>query len=165
MKDDSILWNKLCEADAVYIEACGQFFVNCKQHKIVIKEALSTPSRRSTALRFLLFYLDAEDRIEFFEQLVTIASSAHCDIELCRKVILTLPKDFVLANIEQVSEPLLLTSDPVYQYEEYRRLLELYIEIDRDITERLASRASQGEIEEIREAGEDFLALLADRNE
>jgi hypothetical protein len=50
---------------------------------------------------------------------------------------------------------------PFYQYEEYRRLLELYIQIDTDITKRLALRASLSNIEDIREAGEDFLALLA----
>ena len=44
--------------------------------------------------------------------------------------------------------------------EEYRRLLELYINIDDHLTEKLVKRALQHEDEDIREAGEDFQNYL-----
>lgn len=83
--------------------------------------------------------------------LVDLASISHSDIELGRQGILSLPKTWLLENIEKIAEPLLKNGTD----EEYRRLLELYIQIDRELTERLAKRA-QHEDSDIREVGEDF---------
>jgi hypothetical protein len=66
--------------------------------------------------------------------LVDLASVSHSDIELGRQAILSLPKNWLLENIEKSAEPLLKNGTD----EEYRRLLELYIQIDRELTERLA---------------------------
>ena len=44
--------------------------------------------------------------------------------------------------------------------EEYRRLLELYIDIDRELTQRLAGRALQHDEPDIHEVGEDFQNYL-----
>jgi hypothetical protein len=41
-------------------------------------------------------------------------------------------------------------------YEEYRRLLELYIDIDLSVGQRLVKRALEHEDPDIREAGEDM---------
>ncbi|GET38203.1 hypothetical protein [Microseira wollei] len=83
--------------------------------------------------------------------LVDLASISHSDIEICRQGILSLPKTWLLENLEKIAEPLLKNGTD----EEYRRLLELYIQIDRELTERLAKRA-QHEDSDIREVGEDF---------
>jgi hypothetical protein len=74
-------------------------------------------------------------------------------------VLLSLPKDFLLSNIEKSADTVLnnATQDP---YVEYRCLLELYLKIDRKMTYRLAQRAWQSEDEDVREAGEDFIKLL-----
>jgi hypothetical protein len=45
-------------------------------------------------------------------------------------------------------------------HEEYRRLLELYFLLDRDLTQALATRASHHSDPDTREAGEDFLKRL-----
>jgi hypothetical protein len=45
-------------------------------------------------------------------------------------------------------------------YDEYRRFLELYIEIDTELTKKLAMRAIQSPDFDIREAGEDFLIKI-----
>ncbi len=73
-----------------------------------------------------------------------------------RDAILSLPSDWVLARIEQVSEPYLLTGT----HEEYRRFLELYQELDHPLTLALAQRAASHPDPDIREAGEDFLERL-----
>jgi hypothetical protein len=65
-----------------------------------------------------------------------------------------LPRDWLVAHIERYAESLLGYED----YEEYRRLLELYSLIDRDPTLRLARRAAAHDDADIKEAGEDFLA-------
>lgn len=157
--DNFELWRSLRSAEMDFFSARWEFLSRSTDKQLTIKQALKSPSDRTTALRILL-YLEVEERLSFFDQLVDLASVGHSDIELVREVILSLPKEFLLANIEKSAEPILNAADPYYQYEEYRRLLELYIEIDLELTRRLAVRASQSEDEDIREAGEDFLELL-----
>ena len=66
------------------------------------------------------------------------------------------PKMWLLENIEKSAEPLLQDGTD----EEYRRLLELYIDIDRELTQRLARRALQHDEPDIHEVGEDFQNYL-----
>jgi hypothetical protein len=80
---------------------------------------------------------------------------------LCREAILSLPKTWLLANIEKSAEGLLADGTD----EEYRRLLELYIKIDDRLTEKLVKRALQHEDADIREAGEDFQEYLKNCSE
>jgi hypothetical protein len=87
---------------------------------------------------------------------VFLASFSHGSIQAVRKLILSLPRDWVLSRIEEVAEPILRSGD----YDEYRRLLELYFELDRELASRLAARARAQEDEDVREAGEDFLDRL-----
>ncbi len=97
--------------------------------------------------------------MSFFNELVDLASVGHSDIELVREVSLSLPKEFLLANFGRSAYPVLInaTQDA---YEEYRRLLELYLEIDPDLTHGLAIRELQSDDEDILKAGKDFLELL-----
>jgi hypothetical protein len=161
--NDFTLWSNLRQAEMDFFRIRWDFLSTSNAKELVISQALKSPSDRATALRIIL-YLEVEERLQFLDELVDLASVGHSDISLVREVLLSLPKDFLLANIEKSAEPLLInaTTDA---YEEYRRLLELYIDIDRDLTRRLALRASESDDEDIREAGEDFLALLVDRNE
>jgi hypothetical protein len=125
----------------------------------VLKKALQNPTERGTALR-LLECLSIEERQRLFDDLLDLASVSHSDIELCRQAILSFPKNWLLANIEASAEPLLQNGT----YEEYRRLLELYIQIDETLTKRLANRAIQHEYLDISEAGEDFQKYLKNQN-
>ena len=99
---------------------------------------------------------EIEERQSLLEALVDLASVAHSDIELVRQAILSLPKTWLLENLEKSAELLLKNGTD----EEYRRLLELYFEIDNSLTERLAKRALQHDDPDIREAGEDFQNYL-----
>lgn len=75
------------------------------------------------------------------------------NIEIGRKGILAIPKEWVLHHIEQLAEPLLQLEDDW----EYRRLLEVYELLDDSLKRRLAVRAKNHSNPDIREAGEDFL--------
>ncbi len=77
-----------------------EFFSGCTDRELVIRQALNNASDRGTALRLLL-YLDVKERLPFFDDLVSLTSVDHSDVELVWKVILSLPKDFLLANIEK----------------------------------------------------------------
>jgi hypothetical protein len=154
-ENDTELWHKVFEKEIAYIQSRQDFINNCTDRIGLIKKALHNPTERGTALR-LIPYLKLEERQSWFDVLVDLASVSHSDIELCRKAILSLPKTWVLANLENSAEPLLQDGTD----EEYRRLLELYIEIDRELAQRLAIRALQHDDPDIREVGEDFQNYL-----
>lgn len=65
-------------------------------------------------------------------------------------------REWVLFNIEQTAEPLLAEGT----YDEYRRLLELYLELDPKLTLKLAQRAKKHGDNDVREAGIDFINKL-----
>ena len=154
-ENDTELWHKVFENEIDYIQSRQDFLNNCTGRIRLIKKALHNPTERGTALR-LIEYLNLEERQSLFDDLVDLASVSHSDIELCRKAILSLPKTWLLANLEKSAEPLLKDGTD----EEFRRLLELYIDIDRELTQRLALRASQHNDPDIREVGEDFQSYL-----
>ena len=62
----------------------------------------------------------------------------------------------MVSNIEHSAKSLLNNGT----YEEHKRLLELYIELDLDLTHQLSNRVMQNNDASIREAGEDFIEKL-----
>ncbi|MDY6802625.1 MAG: hypothetical protein SXA11_02300 [Cyanobacteriota bacterium] len=149
------LWQSLVTRELAYIQSRQEFLSVCTDRVTTIQKGLQNPRERGTALR-LLFYLPLPERQSLLAELVELASVGHSDIELCREAILSLPKSWLLANIENSAEGLLGDGTD----EEYRRLLELYIKIDDRLTEKLVKRALQDEDADIREAGEDFQRYL-----
>lgn len=145
------LWQSVVTREIAYIQSRQEFLKGCTERVAMLQKGLQNPAERGTALR-LLFDLPLPERQSLLDELVDLASVSHSDIELCRKAILSLPKTWLLANIENRAEGLLADGTD----EEYRRLLELYINIDDRLTEKLVKRALQHEDANIREAGEDF---------
>lgn len=158
VESDNVLWRKLLDSEIAFIKVRMSFYAHCTDKVAVIRKALRDPVQRGTALR-TLFDMQIKERQQLFDDLVDLASVGHADIALCRKVILSLPRDWVVSHIESSAEPLLYQGT----YEEYRRLLELYIDIDHDLAYRLATRALQNNDADIREAGEDFIERLKNR--
>jgi hypothetical protein len=150
----------LLDREIAFIKARMSFHVGCKEKVAVLQKALKDPVQRGTALRYLL-YATLEERQPLFDDLLVLASVGHADIALCRQLILSLPKAWVVSNIESRAEPLLAKGTD----EEYRRLLELYIELDHNLAYRLAARALQHNDADIREAGEDFMKSLRTRRD
>lgn len=157
-ENNTELWHKVFENEIDYIQSRQDFLNNCTDRIRLIKKALYNPTERGTALR-LIEYLNIEERQSLFDDLVDLASVSHSDIELCRKAILSFPKMWILTNIEKSAEPLLQDGTD----EEYRRLLELYLDIDWELAQRLALRALQHDDPDIREVGEDFQNYLNNR--
>jgi hypothetical protein len=121
-----------------------------------LRAALHDPTRRRDALESLA-RLTVEERERFFADLVELASVGHADVDAVRAQILRLPRAWVLAHIEASAERLLDGAEP---WEEHRRLLELYAELDPELAHRLAARAAKHADPDVREAGADFLARL-----
>lgn len=156
-KEESVLWQRLVEKHSEFTLVIGEFF--------------STQTNRTKMLRYALLHGDiatalyvarnmkTEELVPLFEKFLFLASGSRGDVGAIRGIILSLPRDWVLSNIEKVAEPLLHGD---YADESYRRLLELYIELDKDLALKLAQRAAAHQDKEIQEAGQDFLEILQD---
>lgn len=100
--------------------------------------------------------LTNEELQELFPELIFLSSFIHGQIQDVRNAVLRLPNEWLLEHIEKTSEPILKNGD----YEDYRRLLELYNLIDPKLTRKLAERATANSDPDIKEAGDDFLEKL-----
>ncbi len=81
------------------------------------------------------------------------------NIELGREALQAIPRDWLMAHLEQAAEHLLHLNEEW----EYRRLLELYWGLDRELTRRLATQGLESANPDIRLAGQEFLDKLVVR--
>jgi len=121
-----------------------------------LKTALRGAGVNRGAALYALSNMTADELSQYFSELVYLASYEHGSIQTPREMIRSLPRKWVLANIEHEAEPLLARGE----YDTWRRLLELYYQLDPALTRRLASRAAAHTDSDVREAGEDFLEKL-----
>jgi hypothetical protein len=149
---DLRLWAALRDQENRMFVARRDFLVNTTDRVGVLRAALDDPGQRGTALR-LLPHLREDEVRQLFDPLVRLCSVGHGDIVACRAAIRALPRDWVVDRIEASAEPVLAAGDD----EEYRRLLELYDDLDPGLTQRLAVRAAAHDDPHVREAGRDFL--------
>jgi hypothetical protein len=155
-------WNNLLSAETAIRESLRAFLVESSVERVaLIRNALAKPGPERAAAVRVLPYLSMKERMELFPDLVWFASWAHGHIQAAREAIGQLPKDWILSRIESVAEPILASASAQHQYEEYRRLLELFAQIgDHSLIRRLAERARAHEDEDVREAGEEAIAKL-----
>lgn len=142
-------WIQLVHADNKYHAILQEFLKSPSRIETIKKELLS--GERTSAITVATF-LNTEDLKAIINELVFLASFVHGQIQTIRELILSLPKDWLIQNIEKAAEPILAKGS----YEEYRRLLELYVQIDNDLLKRLVERALLSTDSDILEAGKDF---------
>ncbi len=148
---DVELWGRLKCAFRDYVVQRIDFMKNPSAISL-IQKAFGVPEDRALAIELVSLYPN-EDRIVFFRQLISMASYVNGFTEECRDLILDLPRDWVMGNIEFEIEKILIDGG----YEEYRCLLELCYKLDKNLMTMLARRALDSSDEDIKEAGEDFL--------
>lgn len=151
---DIAIWNRLVDSYKAFAAASKAFLTGNVDRVTLMHKALHG---RDWGIATVMFEsMQTAELQQIFPDLVFLASVSHGAIQNVRDAILSLPREWVLANIERVAEPLLEKGG----YEEYRRLLELYIQLDKELARRLALRATNQQDEDIREAGIDFLNEL-----
>lgn len=156
MNNNQFQWERISSRFKQFYLALQDFLATDVDRVGLIKSQLNGKDRQIAI--FLLSYLSEDEIFQLFNDLIYLSSFSHGSIQNIRKIIKSLPRDWVLANIEKSAEPILLKGD----YDEYRRLMELYIELDYPLTFRLAKRAVYSEDQDIKEAGEDFVRKLRD---
>jgi hypothetical protein len=153
--DPMTLWRMVCETESAFYDARIAFVQGVDDRVAVIRSALGRPTERGTALRLLLVLSSAE-REALLDELVEVASVGHSDVQLCRDVILSLPREGLVEKLAPIIERLLQSAGD----EEHRRLLELAFALDAGLTRQIAERAARSNDLGTREAGEDFLENL-----
>jgi len=146
-----IVWNRLVHDHEAFALTSTDFLTGDIDRVAVIQSALQGRGKQTAF--YMLRSLNQSDLQGLFEELVFHASYAHGALMVVRDSILALPREWVLARIEVIAEPLLASGT----YEEYRRLLELYALLDPLLTQRLAERAINHPHLDVQEAGHDFI--------
>lgn len=149
---DLAVWNRLVQTHQDFARVSTEFLTGNIDRVALIRYAMHSGHGKHTAI-FMLQSLRQTELQDLFGELVTHASAAHGAIGAIREAILSLPREWVLARVEAVAEPLLVDGT----YDEYRRLLELYELLDPALRQDLAMRAVQHPDPDIQEAGQDFL--------
>jgi hypothetical protein len=148
---DELLWQNLVEKHKAFGLASRDFLADSADRVAVLRNALRGRDR-STAL-MVATSLKPDELQELIGPLMFLASFSHGSIGAVRELICSLPRTWLLNNIEREAEPYLHDGT----YDEYRRFLELYELLDASMMHRLARRAAAQSDPDIREAGEDFL--------
>lgn len=151
---DTDLWRQLINQEKAYLET-QKNFLNTPSRVELLRKALQNPAERATALKLINYLTDAE-RQSLFDELIKLVSVGHSDIELVRHAILSFDRVWLLNNIENQAESVLSNGTD----EEYRRLLELYVQLDNKLAQRLVANALQHPDIDIQEVGADFEIYL-----
>lgn len=154
-QEDLALWKKYIDAAKAMYNARRDLFQNSAALVELFRSGLHEPTTRPYTLELVGFLKD-DDRKELFANVLALASFCSGATKRARDLILGLPREWVLANIEETAEPLLRDGT----YEEYRCILDLYSELDQSLTYKLAQRAVAHTDPDIIEAGQDFLEKL-----
>lgn len=139
---------------------CTERFLASADRMDAIRQALHEAGPRRITAQALLRRLGQDELLAILPDLVWLASWTHGGVLSARQAILSLPRDVLVSQIESLTKPLLSQGGD----DEYRRILELYMEIDPGMTFRLAQRAAADPDPDIAEAGAEFLAKLSPAN-
>lgn len=150
----SALWRRLVECRWAYSLASRDFLAEKAERIAVLRRALRSPER-DTALA-MSGSLSVEERQDLFSEWVHLARCAHSPFAPAWDIILALPREWVLARIEQEVDAILEKAEET----DYWMFLQLYAKLDRNLTLKLARRAAVHADPEIRELGEDYLEQL-----
>lgn len=151
MDKQQTVWNQVSSSYIAFAQALKDFLAEDVDRVDIMKKALMDKDRH-TAI-YLLQYLSQSEQIQLFPELIFLTSFSHGAVETVRQVIISMPREWVLNYIEQTAEPYLKNGT----YDEYRRFLELYSELDHEMTLRLAKRALKQDDPDVREVGAEFL--------
>jgi hypothetical protein len=150
----SDIWKRYQETFEAYIAATGTFFteLNSKERVEVVRWAFENQQVRAALEATEL--MKVEERKELVDILIGFTYSAGRWREFVTKLILEIPHDWLVENIEKYTEPIL---NEYEDYTDYSGFLWVLHEIDQQLAIRLAERAARSTDYDIREIGEYYL--------
>ena len=126
---DKALWRNYVDAEHKFISTRMKLFKESRSLVELIRAGLSNPIERTAAIN-VAGQLGLEQLQQLFNELLELASFSHGQTANIHRLILSLPHDWLLSNIEAYAEPILRNGT----YEEYRGFLTLYNQIDNGLT-------------------------------
>ena len=158
---DKKLWEQYCQAYNAHFTAEAQFLAHVSDLVGTLEYALKDYDSQRLALYFTKWFqlesshprLKTEDMQRLLGSLIAFASTESGSTSLAQDLILTLPKEWLIENIEKYANPILENGDDM----EYSAILTLFSFIDDGLTRKLAERALTHEDKHVRDAGEFFL--------
>lgn len=149
-------WQNFLDAWQSYTTAKNDLLDNTPSLVDLVRQATINPHQRLAALDIARF-IETEQLQQLFSNLLAIASYLNgSGAETARELILALPREWVLANIEVQAEHLLADNDDI----NYRGLFILYLQLDLKLAKALAERALASLDRDIKETGEYFMEVL-----
>ncbi|ETX01310.1 hypothetical protein [Candidatus Entotheonella palauensis] len=126
---DEELWDELCEAQHV-LDAARYRFFQCAKNKILILRRTLQGADTRTALEYLKWSVDDDIKKSLLPELVQLASVAHGNLLLCREVVLGIQdRAWLIGHITPLVQEILADGGE----ENYRRVAELYAELDEEL--------------------------------
>ncbi len=152
--DDTVIWKRLVNSYLDLSQALKEFFSQGRERVSLVREGFAQGD--IPAALYVSRYMAVSELCQLFNELIHISiSPAYAGT--AREIILLLPKEWILSHIEEVVEPILQHDTE----EEFRRIFELYLNLEKTLAYRLAERAINHPNKEIKEAGEDFFYILS----
>lgn len=145
------IWQRFVQSYLELARASNDFLSNDVNRVPILKQALLGQGRPAAV--YILGLLSSNELQRLFDELVYLASWDNGMSGTVYQAILSIPKEWLLENIEIVSEPYLENGSG----EVYRLFLGLFYKIDTELTRKLALRALEQDDHDVREAGQDFL--------
>lgn len=125
----------------------------------IISRALDKPSERGAALRVMEILPEQLVRPRI-QQLARLAAVGHSDIALVRDVITTkIDRRWLADNLDRCVQPILAGAE---DEEEFRRIAELYRQLDPGLLKTHLARCASHANEDVREIASDFASEPAE---
>ena len=152
------LWAEICRLESERwrldeeLSLARQRFVQAGPDSVAVLKSALARGERGPVVRTVQL-LPEPDRRQFLPELVHLASMDTANLLPARRVVLSIERRWLAANVEPW---IWVELGCEATYEQYRRLAELASEIDGGILARIVARALSLEDPDIREVGRDF---------
>ncbi|MBL6458662.1 hypothetical protein JMJ55_25325 [Belnapia sp. T6] len=151
-RQDQELWRSFVSAHRSSRLAQDGFLRECDSAVEILRHAMNATGRCRRAALDTAALLKPHQKMELLEDLLALASYTHGQTHLSRRIVLSLPTEWLKVHLEQAAKPILQDAS----YEEFGWLLELYKEVDMDLARKLAEEAVNHPEEDVRSVGRDF---------
>ena len=124
-------------------------------HIAILKFGLSQSSAHILASFQVLERFTPQALIPFLQDLLSLVAYSQRHINEAAELIIKMPRDWVVANIEKESEQLLSENS----YYEYQQIMSLYQDLDQELASRFAQSTLTNPDPDIRDIGKYYLGL------
>jgi hypothetical protein len=152
MCSDQSLWQRVVDLHTAAVEASETFVRDAAVPVDVVRRALTGSGIEVLAALGIAHRMTVDERIALFPDILRLCMSQKFG-GAARDLVLGLPREWVVGNIEAASNPLLRHTDNIG----YLLLLGLFEELGHGLAIALARQAASSADYDIRELGEDYL--------